>query len=157
MPKRASSWNGYASSSADRLQAGRDRIRERRPKSELLGKLRQIGMGVAPVDFAKAQVEVTQRAAGCDIRERISFAVAPGPVFQLTSHFAQSAIDFFVLAVDPVIALLARRALAFDVDGTRGIADSVGKRFPSLDRDALARRLRDGPGPPAARLAGVCD
>jgi hypothetical protein len=92
-----------------------------------------------------AQVEVAERAAGRDVGERPRFAVAPRLVAELAREFRDAFVDLAPLARDPFVALQRGGPPALDHDRRCRVADAVGERFPLLDGDALARRLRDQP------------
>jgi hypothetical protein len=91
------------------------------------------------------QIEVTQRATGRDIGQRVRFAVAPRLVGELRRHIDDAALDLFALPVDRLAALLLGGPRRFAHDRHRGIAHAVSQCFPALDGDALPAGLGDQP------------
>src|SRR5437762_11950087 len=121
-------------------------IDECRPPEQFVGKSSEVRIIGSPVELGSAQIEIAERATGCDVGERVTLAVAPCLVVELLRELRNAGINFPLLAIEPVGAPLVLRSAALDHGRDGRIANAVGERFPFLYGDPLPRRVRDAMG-----------
>jgi len=93
----------------------RHRLRKRFASRKLELEPREIRIGLAPVELRITKVEISERASGCDVGQRIRFAVAPGFFTELPGEFRDAFDDLshlFREHTDERVRLAALEALA---------------------------------------------
>ncbi len=107
---------------------------------ETLRELAQVREVVRAVDGGLAEREIPERATRRDVGERVPLAVAPR-VSPSSRESAATPASPSALAIDPLLAALARGPPAFEHHRDRRVADAVGKSFDRLTamRCRLAR------------------
>ena len=98
----------------------------------------QVRVCFLPADVREAEVQVAECAADGAVGQREMRTHAVGVVAQFLGHEFQGRDDLAALPFDPLLVAQLRGPLAFEEGRSCGIADTVSKGLPALDKDALA-------------------